>query len=256
MIAKMGKILSFSIIALLLVSATAIMVSSAYSQRPIINSQWTANPPDIDGMFMPGEWSNLQIIMRDPDYPIDANAYFLNDDFNLYVLVDAMEDTIENVHDECLLVFDFNEQIVIRIVGTSESWTQSSTVFDAAIGFDSSPNNPNDHKIYEFSIPLNLINMQPGQSIDFCSPFWKNVASIPYDPDGGISNDNVWPPGIGTDQEWQGNKDLWGILSTGRYAPVGGIVTPVNKAALLSPYLALIAIIGVVISIAIKITKN
>lgn len=257
--AMMGKVLSFSIITLLLVSAAMVIVPFAYSQKPVINSQHTGSPPTIDGKFTAGEWSNLQIVMMEPDFPIDAFAYFMNDDSNLYVLVDAIEDTTQDTMDECLLVFDFDSLIKISIKGTSDSPTKSSEDFDAAIGFESSPNSPNDHKIYEFSIPLSYINVDPGDSIDFCSPFWKELASIPYDasrtgPPEEV--DNVWPPGIGYDAAFKTNKELWGILSMGAHAPVGGIITPANKLAILTPYLALVALIGAVISIAIRRTRK
>lgn len=249
------------IIALLLVSTATVIVPFAYSQRPVITSQWTDRPPNIDGKFVAGEWSNLQIVMTEPDFPIDAFAYFMNDDSNLYVLVDAIEDTTENPinpgpADECLLIFDFESNKIIRIRGTSEISEKNSEDFEAAIGFDSSPNSPNTHTIYEFCIPLSYLNIEPGESIDFCSPFWKNQASIPYDPSGGHENDNVWPPEIGTGTEWRTDRDLWGILSSGRHAPVGGIITPANKLAILTPYLALVALIGAVISIAIRRTRK
>jgi hypothetical protein len=256
MMAMMGKILIFSIIALLLVSAAAVIVPFAYSQRPVINSQWTDSPPKIDGMFMAGEWSNLQIVMTEPDFPIDAFAYFLNDNFNLYVLVDAIEDTTQDTGDECLLVFDFDSRIRISIKGTSDSTTKSSEDFDAAIGFESSPNSPNTHVIYEFCIPFSYLNIEPGDPIDFCSPFWKNQASIPFDPSGGENNDNVWPPEIGMGNEWRTDRDLWGVLSSGREATVGGIITPTNKLAMLTPYLALVALIGAAISIMIRRTRK
>lgn len=98
--AMMGKIFSFSIITLLLVSAAMVIVPFAYSQKPEINSQWTNSPPTIDGKFTAGEWSNLQIVMTEPDFPIDAFAYFMNDGSNLYVLVDAIEDTTQDTMDE------------------------------------------------------------------------------------------------------------------------------------------------------------
>lgn len=257
----MRKVLSSSIIAILLVSTAAVMIPFAYSQRPVVNSQYTGSPPTIDGTFTPGEWFNLQIVMTEPDFPIDAFAYFMNDDSNLYVLVDAIEDTTENPinpgpADECLLIFDFESNKIIRIRGTSTISEKNSENFEAAIGFDSSPNSPNTHKIYEFCIPLSYLNIEPGESIDFCSPWWKAQASIPYDPTGGDYNDNIWPPEMGTGTEWQTERDLWGVLSSGRHAPVGGLVTPVNKLSILTPYLALAALIGVVISITIRKTKK
>ncbi|WP_455368615.1 hypothetical protein [[Eubacterium] cellulosolvens] len=257
-----GKLLSFSIIALLLASTAVVIVPIAYSQRPVINSQYTNNPPIIDGLFTAGEWTNLQIVMTEPDFPIDAFAYFLNDDSNLYVLVDAIEDTTQDGSDECLLLFDFSAQIKIYVQGTSASATKSSENFDAAIGFDSSPNSAINHKIYEFSIPLDYINVNPGGSIDFCSPYWKEgMSSIVFDASKQGSypleeTDNVWPPGIGYGSEFKTNNELWGILSLGAYGPVGGIITPTNKLAILTPYLALVALIGAVISIVVRKTRE
>lgn len=251
-----GKILSLSIVTLLLVSTVTIIFPFAHSQSPVINSQWTDTPPTIDGMVMEGEWSNLQLVMREPDYPVEANAYFLNDGSNLYVLVDAIEDITDEAGDECLLIFDFELQIRVSIQGTSQSPQKSSEDFEAVIGFDSSPNRPEAHKIYEFSIPLSYINLEPGQSIEFCSPWYKGTASIPFDASGGDVNDNVWPPGIGYNSDWQTNRDLWGELSSERFAPVGGIITPANKLVILTPYLALVALIGAVISIVIRRTRK
>jgi len=74
--AMIGKILSLSIITILLVSTAAVMIPFAYSQRPVINSQYTGSPPTIDGKFTAGEWSNLQIVMIEPDFPIDAFCIF------------------------------------------------------------------------------------------------------------------------------------------------------------------------------------
>ncbi|WP_455281552.1 hypothetical protein, partial [[Eubacterium] cellulosolvens] len=118
----MRKVLSFTIITLLVVSVISVIVPFAYSQRPVITSQYVRSPPTIDGKFTAGEWFNLQIVMTEPDFPIDAFAYFLNDDSNLYVLVDAIEDTVQNPSgsggsDECLLIFDFESNKVIRIRG-------------------------------------------------------------------------------------------------------------------------------------------
>jgi hypothetical protein len=250
------KILSFSIITILLVSFISVIVPFAYSQRPEITSQYTRNPPTIDGKFTAGEWSNLQIVMTEPDFPIDAFAYFMNDDSNLYVLVDAVEDTVQNPigngdADECLLIFDFESNKIIRIRGNNTVSEKSSEDFEAAIGFDSSPNSPNIHVIYEFCIPLSYLSIEPGDPIDFCSPFWKSQASIPFDPSGGPTNDNIWPPEIGTGSGWRTDRDLWGILSSGQEATVGGIVIPTNKPAMLAPYISL-ALIGAVISIMIR----
>ena len=262
-----GKALPCVIIVLLFVSAAMTTVPFAYSQKPVINSHWTDNPPNIDGKFLAGEWSNIQITFSSPEYPSDyvlpTYAYFLNDGSNLYVLVDAVGDTTDDSNDECLLIFDNNSDptdgfTVVRILGSSDpmTWTKSSENFNAAIGYDSSPNSPDSHKIYEFAIPFTVMNTQPGQSFDFCSPFYKSApaGSMPFDSNTGY--DNVWPQGLGKDDSWKETADGWGIIRTGLIAPVGGHLVPINKLVILSPYIALAALIGAILSIVIRRTRK
>jgi hypothetical protein len=264
-----GKVLPCVIIALLFVSAAMTIVPFAYSQKPVINSHWTDNPPNIDGKFLAGEWSNLQITFSSTEYPSDyvlpTYAYFLNDGSNLYVLVDTVGDTTDDSpSDECLLIFDNNSDptdgfTVVRIQGSSDpmTWIKSSDDFDAAIGYGSSPNSPDSHKIYEFAIPFTYINTQPGQSFDFCSPFWKSPlpsGSMPFDSN--TNYDNVWPQGLGKDTDvWRQNADGWGIITTGAPA-VGGHLVPMNKLVILSPYFALGALTGAILSIMIRRTRK
>jgi len=215
--------------------------------RPVINSRWTGSPPSIDGVFTAGEWSNPQIFLTTPDYPIAAYVYFLNDNSNLYVLVDAIGDMTDDANDECLLVFGFKSelpyfQVLVRIEG--QDGEQVSNDFEGAIGFDVSPNSPSPppHKIYEFSIPFSYINAEPGQPIDFCSPaIGIKGASMPYDAGSEPTRDNVWPYYLNI-----GNIGTWGIFNQGQPRPVGGVLTPTNKLEVLAPYLALIGLVGAV----------
>jgi hypothetical protein len=113
---------------------------------PVMHSQLTSSPPSIDGTVQLGEWSNLVISFTSPTYPdsyvLPTYVYFMNDVSNLYVLVDAVGDTTNEVSDECLLIFDFNSNpndgyVVVRIVQTGIdplTWSKSSGDFDAAIG--------------------------------------------------------------------------------------------------------------------------
>ena len=114
-----------------------------------------------------------------------------------------------------------------------------------AVGFGDSPNSATPHRIYEFSIPLTLISAMPGQSIDFSSPAlgFKPV-SMPYDPATG--HDNVWPLGLVYDPSGILGEDTWGILSLSSGVPVGGVLEPLNKAAILAPYLSLITLLGTI----------
>ncbi|MGB6679700.1 MAG: hypothetical protein WBF08_00070 [Candidatus Bathyarchaeia archaeon] len=247
------KLLPLYLMAIILVSA-ACLPSAHSASRPVINSQLTARPPSIDGNFMSGEWYNLQITFKSPEYPatyvLPTYVYFLNDDSNLYVLVDAVGDITNDPNDLCLLVFDFQSRIKVRIEGSSDpaTWVKSSDNFDAAIGFGGSPNSPNPtndpHKIYEFCIPFNYINAQPGEPIDFCSPYEGKFGSMPYDETD--TGDNVWPQGLtGLD-----DIDDWGIIYTLELRVVGGVVTSINKLDILTPYLVLA---GLVMALAVTL---
>ena len=219
--------------------------------RPVINSEWTNNPPSIDGQMSTGEWTNLQLHLVPDDYPIDAYVYVLNDASNLYFLVDAVDDETDSPSDECLLAFNFGAEMDgVEVIGAGG--TISSNGYLAAIGFGASPNYATEHKIYEFSIPFSYIGKRPGDSIDFSSPLQAKFpgifASMPYDA--GTGYDNIWPAGMGT--EHVGDVNYWGLLNSKQqsraadpYRYVGGELVTANKLAVLSPYLALIGVVAV-----------
>lgn len=228
-------------VAVLLVSVLLSLPAGAFSQGPVISSQWTSTPPVIDGRFSAGEWSNLQIVIQGPDYPDSyvkpTFVYFMNDNSRLYALVDAAGDTTDDSLDECLLVFDFQQFIKVEIIGDNPQPGE----FDAAAGFYASPNNSTAHKIYEFSISLSYINAIPGQSIEFSSPLSGKHPSMPYDSTTG--HDNVWPLGL-----VEGDPETWSIFTIGErpIISVGGFIESVNKVSVLSPYLALFGLAAIV----------
>jgi len=193
----------------------------------------------------------------------------MNDATNLYVLVDAVGDTTNEAGDECLLIFDSNSNpadgyTVVRVLQTGVdpiTWSKSDSGFDAAVGYGGST----EHKVYEFSIPFAFIGVSPGDSFDFCSPFWKTGTagggSMPLDNSN--KHDNVWPKILGTSSSWQSSIDGWGIVDSQQQpqrAPsnppqhVGGELFTANKLGLLSPYLvALVSIVGIAVAaVAIK----
>ena len=194
----------------------AVLLNSAYAQRPQINTDWLVGPaPTINGAFPVGEWSNPQLILTNPDYPILTYVYFVNNDTHLFVMVDAVGDTTDTSGDECLLVFGFPPNYVsVNISGTSSlnpTGNNDPPGMVGAIGHGPSPNSQVNHKIYEFMIPLQGINAAPGQPIDFASPPWKNdFASMPYDSS--TSRDNVYLPGLSTNPNDQ-DINKWAILS-------------------------------------------
>jgi len=239
---------------------------------PPLNSGWTSKPPTIDGAFSAGEWTNPQLELTLPDFPIHALVYIMNDASYLYVCVDAADaaygDYTEDTGDApsgdyCVLAFD---------VGNDGAWTQDvDTVFvlgffsgiqdlehslassstpgslyrdclasdglhsglAGAIGFAPSPNSPLDHRIYEFRIPLNMIGASPGSTVGFSSP--EGWDSLPYDYD--EENDprhNIWPAWA----VWT-YLDNWGDIVLASPRAVGGILIPVVKAEILAPWIGL-----------------
>jgi hypothetical protein len=170
-------------------------------------------------------------------------------------MVDAVGDVTDRDNDECLLIFDSNSNPndgyeLIRIKGnsTQTTWEKSNDEFEAAIGFGGSPNSLAPHKIYEFAVPLSYINAQPGDSIDFCSPYFKEAyssGSMPLDtgPISSAYRDNIWPSGLGMGDGWKYSADGWGIMSL-RSRAVGGYFAPVNKFNVLLPFMVLMGLCG------------
>jgi len=183
--------------------------------REQVNSIWTEIPPIVDGVFGTGEWSSPQIVMEPPSFPLHAYVYFRNDASNLYYLVDVVGDNTDSkvrkgaatFYDESLLVFNFVNQVGVRFNG-QKGKKSVGRPFTAAIGFDGSPNSPEAHRIFEFSVPLRLIRAKPGQNLSFCSPAGfggVGKTSIAFDADTG--KDNIWPLGLNTVFEY-----TWAVL--------------------------------------------
>ena len=224
------KILSWLVAIAFTLIFSSVVIAPPTPTRTTIKSMWTNSPPSIDGHMSAGEWSNLQITMTSP-FPVEAYAYFLNDNNYLYVLVDAVGDTTNNPSDECLLVFDFANNVMLKVFGDSSKLP--ATGFDAAAGFDTSPNSPAvNHRIFEIRIPLSLINIEPGESVDICSPAWKG-RSIVYDVTG--NRDNIWPSGLN-----EGNLNTWGLLETSRESIPATSISPILMIVLLGS----LAVIG------------
>jgi len=171
-------------------------------------------------------------------------VYFMNDNSRLYVLVDASGDGTNDGSDECLLVFGFPPPNNVKVEIIGASGTRVTVNFDAAVGFDSSPNNQTAHKIYEFSIPFSYINAQPGQPLDFSSPLSGKHLSMPYDAT--TTHDNVWPVGL-----IESDISTYDTLDIGSPPiPVGGYMEPVNKLSIIAPYLTLLGLVATIAIVA------
>lgn len=203
-----------------LASASFIAFSSlALAQGPsLVAHPISGAAPVINGTVGSDEWPTApQIsITQTPDpwtgppLVLPTFTTFASDSDYLYVLVDAPGDTTsDSPCDECLLVFGWEvggapQQLNVEIykkAGEVPVVTTPGVV--AAIGFGTSPNSSQQHRIYEFRIPLDLIgNPAPGGALQFCSPGYQKVCfdatlagSMPYDgvAVGSPYHDNIWP---------------------------------------------------------------
>ena len=224
------------------------------------DSDWRTTVPIIDGNFNPGEWTNAQLLIDDP---IHTYVYFMNDNYFLYVCVDAANldggDYSEDPGDYCDLVFDtghdeawtpgHEDYFHVRGDGINSHMVATDTPYqwqnhcdfsahpglEGVAGFGASPNAAAAHRIYEFRIPLSLLGASPGDTIGLSS--WPD--SIPHDQ--GTGRHNIWPAGAETD-----DMSTWGdlVLASLEPPPVGGEAYPVNRASLLAPWI----VVGVVLA--------
>jgi hypothetical protein len=254
---KKGKVIFKAAIVMAVFLAMCVPASARPPPTPQapISSDWATVAPSIDGDFSDGEWENAQLLIPSP---IHTYVYFMNDNENLYICVDAANgdggDYTEDAFDYCDMVFDtdphevwtpghedifaingtgYGEHLVAR--NTSYSWIRHCYFTDpgleGAAGFGTSPNAPSqDHRIYEFKIPLSLLTASPGDTLGFASP---PIGSIPHDSSAGESN--FWPPGVNI-----GDLATWGdLILASTAAPT---LTPTGLIALVSLLSAIAAV--------------
>lgn len=185
----------------------------------------------------------------------------MNDNENLNICVDAANGAgggyTENYSDQCSLHFDTGHDEVntsshkdIFWLGGEGNWhfVASDNPFNPSFhcsdwpgthpglqgsrGFAGSPNSATKHRIYEFKIPLKLLEAAPGDTHGFASPqfFWS---FIPYD--GYSDQHNVWPPSA-----TMNDMSTWGdlVLAPPPQAPA---FTPIGLIALVSLLAAIAA---------------
>jgi len=183
--------------------------------------------PTIDGRASDGEWpwapqisitpAGIQALATFlPNPVVPTYVIFASNATDLYVLVDAPGDTTVSTCDECLLAFDTNTAapyFSAEMYGGAAFSTATVLGGLAAMGYGTSQfDTTNNHRIYEFRIPLASLGAAPLQPIYFASPIDPTapkkclaLASMPYDGDTG--NDNAWPPGLDPS-----NRGTWGVI--------------------------------------------
>jgi hypothetical protein len=170
--------------------------SSAHSESDYIHSRWDSYAPVIDGDFNLTEWadSTLVDLRLVGSNTLDAYLYAKNNDTHLFIALDAVEDEVEDTSDTASISFDGdhngaptdNGDHELTIKGsldasctghnsakchfvysqtTNRWWAKDGmdqgqpyqSGLDAAIGFGNSSKSSTPHRIYEFSVPIEMI---------------------------------------------------------------------------------------------------
>ncbi|MBU1158050.1 MAG: hypothetical protein KKE24_01770 [Candidatus Thermoplasmatota archaeon] len=214
---------------------------------PSMESGWAYEPPVVDGAVSADEWFGagvIDFVIVDAMNEVAAKMYILNDDANLYILIDATGDTTETYGDGASVAFDTDDDTIASdgredqfVLEATEFGTDSyHLVFDSyywdwitdcapfdelltdhdglagAIGFNSSPDSSTAHRIYEFSIPLALLMLSPGDPIGF-------AALSSMDPGVYDASDSVystWPAFFWDEPE----LDMYGTLTLSEEPPL------------------------------------
>ncbi|MCK4443627.1 MAG: hypothetical protein KAW09_03725, partial [Thermoplasmata archaeon] len=195
-VSRIRKTVAIAFIAVLVFGAFAVVAPSGMGSYPAsIDSNWTGSPPAIDGNLTVGEWDNATAIdlFDIAGNRLQASILAMNDANLLYLCYDAVGDktldpldsasvAFDTGHDEILTVgkedqFVISEAVdeTAHLVYNLSGWVIEDSPFNQSLpnhtglagqkGFGPSVLEPADHNIFEFSIPLALLGVSPGDSI-------------------------------------------------------------------------------------------
>ncbi|MGQ9586961.1 MAG: OmpL47-type beta-barrel domain-containing protein [Thermoplasmata archaeon] len=168
---------------------------------PTIASNWATSPPTIDGVVGAGEWAGaaaVDLSALDPLNVVDTTMLVMNNRTHLFVAYDATGDITEDMDDLSSIGFDTGNDERFTDGGEDEfflsesisggsghlAYDESSWDFEidcspfddslpghaglaGAVGFGPSDGSALDHRMYEFAIPLTLIDAAPGDVLGF-----------------------------------------------------------------------------------------
>lgn len=189
---------------------------------PRIYSTWASTTPVIDGSFGTSEWSTASVVDLKVAYPLndlDGRILVMNDGTNLYICYDVYGDTTMDTWDYSSIAFDTGNDNMLSDVGedfflvrgstvnpalhysydgSSSTWTldclfdtglPDHSTLQGAASFGPSTGHASDHRIFEYRIPLALIEAYPGQLVGFlgASPWYAGA----YDDSESV--DGSWP---------------------------------------------------------------
>jgi hypothetical protein len=187
---------------------------------PTISSTWTEVAPSIDGVMEPGEWdgsSAVDLVEADAANELDSMMIVMNNATHLFLCYDAVGDTSEDEDDVSSFSFDTGndgittngaeDQFEMYCAPDSTAhysydggwWSEHCSPFDpelpnheglaGAYGFGPSEYELADHRIFEYSIPLALIDASPGDVLGFCGA----SSSVPAVVEAFFWEYSTWP---------------------------------------------------------------
>jgi hypothetical protein len=175
-----------------------VVVPVAAHSDDAIDSLWSGLPPEIDGAISPDEWADAAIVNLTaiPGNRLPAYLMIKNNGTFLWLAYDAVGDSTEHRNDSASFALDTGhdgfptdggeDEFVVSGIFPGESahfvyrdfnrtWVLEDAPFDPSLpdhaglagmrGFGPSDRNPADHRIYEFQIPLVLIDAAPGDKL-------------------------------------------------------------------------------------------
>ena len=183
-----------------------------------IMSPYAGSSPTVDGAIGATEWADAVAVDLDEAYvsnEISGTMYVMNDNSNLYVLLDMYGDMTENEWDYSSISFDTGNDDVATDEGEDEftltgsysnsqthyvysdassSWTWHCAPFEedgllGTVGFGPSASHMAAHRIFEYAIPLELLETSAGDELGFILDS-HNDQGVYDDDDGAISS---WP---------------------------------------------------------------
>jgi len=224
-------------------------------------SAYTATPPTLDGNIQAAEWAAAASKTFGPFGPgmaYSGTLYMMNDGTNLYIGVSIEGDATFSAGDGFSVYFDNDHgaeatwELGDDYVGAWGASSFGDLFFDGGSFVSDVPGGTIDGQAagsrqgssnqFELSHPLNDaddahdISLSLGQTVGFS--FMPQVDGTSYSviPDFG----NVAIPST------YANYVVASPPPTPTPTPVGGVLVPVNKLVLLSPYLALLGLVGAV----------
>ena len=188
---------------------------------PAIESVWTSVAPVMDGVISDGEWASAAVVniaAADAYNELDAYLLVMNNGTHLFIAYDVVGDLWDDYDDVASFGFDNGNDATLydsdedQFVMYSDTDSAYHYLYDSwwgdweydcsfdplltdheglagAYGFGPSPMDATDHRMFEFSIPLALLGVSPGDTLGF-------AAASEYEP--GVFDDywydeSYWP---------------------------------------------------------------